>query len=516
MKKSFFAAFLCLALVFSGCASKASEELSDQIVDIAVDEAQNTTEEISEELASEDGELTSEDGELTSEDGELTSEESEENQIEAEEETEELLDETSEEELLEEIEEPIVRDAPVEEEPEVSEEIENLQEEDSSTIESVEIEELEIIPEPQENDEEPVIEENILSTDDVMDVEDEISAVIEETEEPEEENTSENSEETEETEETETEETETVEKEIIPSRSVKIRIGEYLDVEYPGRGWIYIGITDLSKNVTYFGRKLGTENTKYTFLGKKSGTVILHFYKEDVLTDTYIDDYLEVEIEAEKTTSKNHVTAPAYSEVVPKPVSKATKENTLPNQNFDQKDTKTEAAEVKSQSSAKETKIEAQNSKKAETEAPVESKTESTVQTVVKKAPVESKTESTAQTVVKKAAVPQKNETAALEEKLVPDLSPEELLSAAKNDYENKNLESALENVKAFLLTSPSNADEGLFLLGQIYESNGQVRDIKKAVEAYEKITSSYPASQLWDDAKKRAVYLKRFYINIR
>ena len=498
MKKSFFAAFLCLALVFSGCASKAFEELSDQTVDIAVDEAQNTTEEISEELASDEGELTSDEGELTSE-------ESEENQIEAEEETEELLDETSGE-LLEEIEEPIVRDAPLEEEPEVSEEIENLQEEDSSTIESVEIEELEIIPEPQENDEEPVIEENILSTDDVMDVEDEISAVTEETEEteePEEENTSENSEETE-----ETEETETVEKEIIPSRSVKIRIGEYLDVEYPGRGWIYIGITDLSKNVTYFGRKLGTENTKYTFLGKKSGTVILHFYKEDVLTDTYIDDYLEVEIEAEKTTSKNHVTAPAYSEVVPKPVSKATKENTLPNQNFDQKDTKTESTEVKSQSSDKETKIEAQNSKTAETESPVESKTESTVQTVVKKAavPQKNETESTVQTVVKKVAVPQKNETAAREEKLVPELSPEELLSAAKKDYENKNLESALENVKAFLLTSPSNADEGLFLLGQIYESNGQVRDIKKAVEAYEKITSSYPASQLWDDANKRAL----------
>ena len=47
--------------------------------------------------------------------------------------------------------------------------------------------------------------------------------------------------------------------EIIPSRSVTLKKFEYLDVTYPGTGWIYMGLTDNSKDIAYFGRKLGTK-----------------------------------------------------------------------------------------------------------------------------------------------------------------------------------------------------------------------------------------------------------------
>lgn len=71
-------------------------------------------------------------------------------------------------------------------------------------------------------------------------------------------------------------------------------------------------------------------------------------------------------------------------------------------------------------------------------------------------------------------------------------------------------------NLTNFLAISESNRDEALFLLGQLYEGNSEYRNIKKSVETYEELTENYPVSPYWEDANKRVVYLKRFYINIR
>ena len=52
------------------------------------------------------------------------------------------------------------------------------------------------------------------------------------------------------------EQTESAEEKIIPSCKVTLKRMEYLDISYPGRGWIYMGITDGSKDLSYFGRKI--------------------------------------------------------------------------------------------------------------------------------------------------------------------------------------------------------------------------------------------------------------------
>ena len=62
------------------------------------------------------------------------------------------------------------------------------------------------------------------------------------------------------------EQTESAEEKIIPSRKVTLKKMEYLDISYPGRGWIYMGITDGSKDLSYFGRKLGTSDTNFTLV----------------------------------------------------------------------------------------------------------------------------------------------------------------------------------------------------------------------------------------------------------
>ena len=104
---------------------------------------------------------------------------------------------------------------------------------------------------------------------------------------------------------------------IIPSRSVTLRKGENLAIVYPGSGWIYMGSLSEYNNMASKGRKLGSQDTKYTLLAKEAGTQIHHFYKVDNLTGEYIDDYIEITVLDKKGSSKTTITAPAYVEFVP-------------------------------------------------------------------------------------------------------------------------------------------------------------------------------------------------------
>ena len=108
---------------------------------------------------------------------------------------------------------------------------------------------------------------------------------------------------------------------IVPSRSMTVKNKQYIEVTYPGSGWVFLGETAKDPLFRYFGRKLGNSDTKFTLRSTKAGKTYLHFYKNDVLTSTYIDDYLEVEVENQDAKSNEKATAPSYAEVVPpKPV----------------------------------------------------------------------------------------------------------------------------------------------------------------------------------------------------
>ena len=118
-----------------------------------------------------------------------------------------------------------------------------------------------------------------------------------------------------------------------PSRSVTIAQNQYLDVEYPGKGWIYLGETDNTNMMRYFGHTISSDTT-FTLRAKTQGTALLHFYKIDPLTGTAINDYLEVVISG-KTGSEVHVVAPSYGDIVPSGQRKKTSE---------QKETETQTA----------------------------------------------------------------------------------------------------------------------------------------------------------------------------
>lgn len=290
------------------------------------------------------------------------------------------------------------------------------------------------------------------------------------------------------------------------SRSVSLKLGEYLDLSYPGKGWIFLGSTDGSVNLISTEKKLGAKDTNFVLLARNAGTSVLHFYKEDILEGKYLDDYIEVTVKPERSKNKNHIKAPEY-----KPYQKREKEQEIDDiinkadEFSSDNDTELKTTDEVSVSDNEKVKIENITSNKAETRVQ-DVATDKSVTTIKnKQSVIQNKTESTDEAT--------SNENHEENKQL---LSAEQLYEISVKAFEDKRFEDSYNAISEFLSSSDKNRDKGLFLLAKIYESDSSLKNIKKAIETYEKLKSNYPSSSLWDEANKRIIYLKRFYINIR
>ncbi|MGN0728306.1 hypothetical protein [Treponema sp.] len=248
---------------------------------------------------------------------------------------------------------------------------------------------------------------------------------------------------------------------VVPSRSVSIKNSQYLDIVYPGKGWIYLGEEDGKNLMRYFGRKIGEKNTSFSLRSRSEGTTVLHFYKNDALTGSPIDDYLEVEIKG-TGFSNDRVTAPDYAEAVP-PHVKSSAQEILP-----------AVAAAKEITKAPETR---------EKEIPSTEEPE----------------------------IPDVQN-----EKEVENISSEEMLKKARQCFSEGKYKEALHYADAYMQEAGTGIDEALFLKAQIFESASAERNIKSALDSYESIVRRYPQSRHWKKASERATYLKKFYFNIR
>ena len=108
-----------------------------------------------------------------------------------------------------------------------------------------------------------------------------------------------------------------------PSRTIVMDNQQFLDLRYPGNGWVYLGevttegLSIGTPNFTYFGRRRTSNDTNFTLRSIKSGATILHFYKQDVLTATFIDDFVQVTITDTVAQTGSRVIAPNYDSVIP-------------------------------------------------------------------------------------------------------------------------------------------------------------------------------------------------------
>ena len=279
---------------------------------------------------------------------------------------------------------------------------------------------------------------------------------------------------------------------ITPSRSVTLKKFEYLDITYPGTGWIYMGLTDNSKDLAYFGRKLGTKDTKFSLQARAAGTKIVHFYRNDPLTGHYLDDYIEVIIQPENGSNKTHIEAPEYK---------------LPVQKKNEPVKQVEESDTENQEEVKET-----STKQSSTDSKSQSQTAaaSTANTTTTSDSANTSVTTAAATADTATATTTATTTAA------STTNPSTLLQEAQLLYNEKEYAAALAKLNQFFEYSTDNRDEALYLKGQILEAKSDIRDIKGSIDAYTSLTKNYPASKYWDSANKRIIYLKRFYLEVR
>lgn len=286
---------------------------------------------------------------------------------------------------------------------------------------------------------------------------------------------------------------------ILPSRSVHIAKNQYLDVVYPGGGWIYLGETDGTKLFSFFGKRFGDADTIFTLRAKNEGKAILHFYKNDILTGNAIDDWLEAIVEDKTGSAAERITAPSYADIVPpRPASSAG-------------DARGENAEAAPSETAKNG---TEGISGAETGG---------VSISGRTADSESGSGGISDSADENNAVSfqsAKEQTGAVSAAALSAddyaLGESDLLEKAKSAYDEKNYARALALLELFFARATSRIDEGLYLKGQTLEAKSALQNIKGALEAYDELLQKWPESKQWQSARKRSIYLKRMYVDIR
>lgn len=306
---------------------------------------------------------------------------------------------------------------------------------------------------------------------------------------------------------------------ITPSRAVTLKSGQYLDIGYPGSGWIYLGETEGSSLLKYEKRELGNGDTFFTLFAKTGGTATLHFYKSDTLAGSYIDDYLAVTVSG---TSRNreHVEAPSYADIVP------------PRPSFTQSSAVIQALQEKEQEAAaagspdRQAPVQTAGATAGSSNSSYVSLAESggseddrSATVIQTSSPNAAQTSAPAAAQAQPAASSTGTGTAADDGSRKTDtanLSEREILDLAKKAYESKEYQESLSYLADFFDKAVSLTDAGLYLKGQILEAPSAARNIKEALASYKALVSNYPESELWNDAAKRISYIERIYFDIR
>lgn len=328
---------------------------------------------------------------------------------------------------------------------------------------------------------------------------------------------------------------------IIPSRSVTIKRNQYLDVVYPGSGWVYLGTAERNEDslLRYFGRRIAKENSTFTFRSLKAGSSILHFYKNDALTGNFIDDYLEVTVQDEIYRGNVRAHAPDYAEIVPPRFEKRHKEAQIQTENQQESYQEDDSGEKNSKNLNIQENSQNQKSGDSEFTKPEEqTKSENgisnsafsdNVKTVISNSDSQadsSRSQNSQFYTQNPAQETESSETEIAQAEPEVQVSSEEneknlkiddsVLEKAQQLFKDKKYEESLETVQGYINGASTHLDEAYYLLGQLYESDSSVKNVKNAVDAYDMVTKNYPLSKLWRNARDRSIYLKRFYIDIR
>ncbi|MGI5173932.1 hypothetical protein H0R92_10100 [Treponema sp. OMZ 840] len=248
---------------------------------------------------------------------------------------------------------------------------------------------------------------------------------------------------------------------IVPQRFVRAKRNQFIDIPYPGKNWVFLGEIEAGDPpaVRYVNRVLAEHDTLFSIQAKNPGKTVLHFYKRDPLKNTHIDDYVEIEVSDEMLTGNERVKA---------------------------------ADAVFLSSASSEYSYDAAPG--AVTEALETDKT----------------------SAEKSATLLKPADNAAVGSAERQTIDAESVYAQAEKAFGEKRYADALSFLAAYEALPDAKLDKALFLRARIFESDSDFRNIRKALDNYEKIIDFFPESGFWPEAKKRSTYINRFYFYIR
>lgn len=268
---------------------------------------------------------------------------------------------------------------------------------------------------------------------------------------------------------------ETAKKNAEPSRSVQVAEGQSLEVWYPGSGWVYLGDASAQNGLEYQTRKLDKTDTLFTFRAVKEGSYLLEFTRFDVLEDSFASDTLSVSVYVPDAKKIGKVRAPDYRASSTGSAARTASDGGT-----------AALASTGSQSNAASASAGTPNAASARVSG-------------VSDEP----------TLVSATASGSSATNAAQN----PAVSASALLESARKSLSSGDVPAALASLETFFSIAVDSIDEGIFLKGQAYEANSSVRDIRKALDAYETLVKSWPDSERWNDADARIRYIRQFYL---
>ena len=238
------------------------------------------------------------------------------------------------------------------------------------------------------------------------------------------------------------------------NRSMVMNNNQKLLVSFPGTGWIYLGDEYNSDILIFDKRDIYEDGTDFTLKSNNSGTALLHFFKQDLLTNEPINDYLLVTVNPKKG-----------------------KLETIEAPEFTYSDFEEEIQDEYYEEEYFDYGI-------IEDEPEVMFFTDDSFTFIDEN--IDTK------------------EVLDLGQAFLDDEMYIEALDQI--DYYFTILGDETDEY----------TDYALFMKGQLLEKNTPIRNIKESLTAYKTLVENFPDSKYWNQSKERAVYLERFYFSVR
>lgn len=243
--------------------------------------------------------------------------------------------------------------------------------------------------------------------------------------------------------------------EIEPTRTMDIKKNQILQVSFPGTGWLFLGDEYNSDTLTFDKRDIYETQTDFQLKSVQSGTALLHFFKQDMLTNEAINDYLLVTVN-NRTGRWEVVNAPDY-------VFTSLEDEIIDYEEY------------------------------SDSEYDDYYFIEDEPEVIV----FEDNLYFVDDSISKKEII---------------DLAE----SFYQDDFYYETLDQLNYYFEVIGDSTDEYTDYALFLKGQLLEKQSPIRNIKESLTAYKQLITNFPDSKYWDIAKQRITYLERFYFNVR